>query len=75
MHCVLFDHILDDMDLEGEVMEIYLGPQLPKEREAVGLLPRVSFRSCLQRAKGKHEEGNSSGWSILEKGELDELTQ
>ena len=29
-------------------MNIYLGPQLPKDREAVGLFPRVSFRSCLQ---------------------------
>ena len=29
----------------------YLGPQLPKEREAVGLFPRVSFRSCLRRQK------------------------
>ena len=62
------------MDIEWLIIEVYLGPQLPKEREAVGLLPRVSFRSCLQKAKGKHEEGKSSGWSILEKGELDELT-
>ena len=37
-------------------MEVYLGPQLPKEREAVGLFPRVSLRSCLQ-AKVKHETG------------------
>ena len=29
----------------------YLGPQLPSEREAVGLFPRVSFRSCLRRQK------------------------
>ena len=38
--------LMDDMDLEREIMEVYLGPQLPREREAVGLLPRVSFRSC-----------------------------
>ena len=37
-------------------MDVYLGPQLPKERDAVGLFPRVSFRSCLQ-AKAKHETG------------------
>ena len=37
-------------------MDVYLGPQLPKERDAVGLFPRVSFRSCLQ-AKVKHEAG------------------
>ena len=30
-------------------MNVYFGPQLPKEREAVGLFPRVSFRSCLRR--------------------------
>ena len=29
-------------------MNVYFGPQLPKEREAVGLFPLVSFRSCLQ---------------------------
>ena len=37
-------------------MDVYLGPQLPKERDAVGLFPRVSLRSCLQ-AKVKHETG------------------
>lgn len=60
-------------------MDVYLGPQLPKERDAVGLFPRVSFRSCLQ-AKVKHEtggEGDLTGrFGKLEKGDLDfELTQ
>ena len=44
-------------------MDAYLGPQLPKERDAVGLFPRVSFRSCLQ-AKVKQEavgEGDLTG--------------
>ena len=58
-------------------MDVYLGPQLPKERDAVGLFPRVSFRSCLQ-AKVKHEtggEGDFTGrFGKLEKGDF-ELTR
>ena len=57
-------------------MDVYLGPQLPKVRDAVGLFPRVSFRSCLQ-AKVKHEtggEGDLTGkgrFGKLGKGDLD----
>ena len=42
---------LSRTDCELWARECYLGPQLPSEREAVGLFPRVSFRSCLRRQK------------------------